>query len=1146
MFPHKGPTIEGPRLGDLSVSSSAYGMPIPILYGTMRVAGNMIWSSGIREHRHKQKVGKGGGGQTNISYTYTASFQIAFGEGPADDVLRIWADSKLIYDKTTTSAGTTKPGVKFRFHPGSETQLPDPLVQAHVGASRTPAHRGLVTIVFEDLALADFGNRIPNISAEITYNKVNQKPVLALDPITTAEGGILDTFTYTVIGIDWTRGVGYLLDHSGDAADSVGLRRFNLTTMKEDRQAPMSAIVPPEGWVNSAGNPLTLTTIRSVLAIDPDGYIYLQFGSQHGVRTLRIEPMALREVARFGSRNDYSTITFATNDFGFLSRMVVISAYGASGREDFLYCMSSWGCLGLLKAREMSYLWGAGGPRFGVDDGMARGRAGEGYGEGWALLTWNWNSYDTCRLYRMRVFANAAVDPLSGQTLGVEHRLMAEISPSDVRAGASGGWRNRCGALAYDPSDNSLIFMVQVRNPDTPYVLKWREDLGIVWKTPAPYMINWNYHAFDQARIAGNRWTITRNRWVFQVDTATGAVVSQEQWPSDIDDWGDQVYDGATDCLYLWAASGFKKAFLGRGGGAGAALSAIVADLSKRAGLGEGDIHVAELTDVVPGYVISRQTTVRAAIEPLSQAYFFDGVESDFTLRFPKRGKAPVAAIPATHLLPMSGDAGETWRESRTQELELPERVTVIAVGRDTDYQQMAQSEKRIALTPPASALPQPLPAMHARGQLSIELPIALTAPEAKRIAARTLSLAWLERNAYECVLPPDWLRLDPADVITVTFPGASFRVRLTNVDTGADFTLGAKGVSDSAAAYTSGVQADGGQGFTAQILSTSLATYLILADVPLLRDIDDTGGIASRLYLAGAGYGEPGWRGAVVYNSADGAAWVNVAGLASEAAYGATLNALAAPASAFCTDETNVLRIAMIAGGEALESVSQEVMLNGANAALLIKPNGEPEIIQFRDVTFDGPNTYSLRGLLRGRRGTDVFMSGHALGETFLLLEANTLQLAPLPLGDLGATRQWRAVTIGALFEDAEIQPRIHTGRDLKPYAAWAVKATKSGSPANITISWTRRTRIGGEWKDGTGSVPLAEGAEAYEVDILEAPGGAAKRTLATTTASVTYANADILGDFGAIPASLSVVVYQLSAVIGRGFPRAVTVEIL
>jgi hypothetical protein len=63
LFPAKGPSTEGPRLGDLSVLSSAYGMSIPIIYGTMRVAGNMIWSSGLREVKRTQKGGgKGGGG----------------------------------------------------------------------------------------------------------------------------------------------------------------------------------------------------------------------------------------------------------------------------------------------------------------------------------------------------------------------------------------------------------------------------------------------------------------------------------------------------------------------------------------------------------------------------------------------------------------------------------------------------------------------------------------------------------------------------------------------------------------------------------------------------------------------------------------------------------------------------------------------------------------------------------------------------------------------------------------------------------------------------------------------------------------------------------------------------------------------------
>jgi len=101
------------------------------------------------------------------------------------------------------------------------------------------------------------------------------------------------------------------------------------------------------------------------------------------------------------------------------------------------------------------------------------------------------------------------------------------------------------------------------------------------------------------------------------------------------------------------------------------------------------------------------------------------------------------------------------------------------------------------------------------------------------------------------------------------------------------------------------------------------------------------------------------------------------------------------------------------------------------------------------------------------------------------------------------------------------------------------------SGSPANITLSWVRRTRIGGELKDGTGAVPLGETSETYEVDILDGPGGAVLRTLASTSPSVVYANADILADFGAVPATLSVAVHQLSAVAGRGFPRAVTLEI-
>ena len=101
------------------------------------------------------------------------------------------------------------------------------------------------------------------------------------------------------------------------------------------------------------------------------------------------------------------------------------------------------------------------------------------------------------------------------------------------------------------------------------------------------------------------------------------------------------------------------------------------------------------------------------------------------------------------------------------------------------------------------------------------------------------------------------------------------------------------------------------------------------------------------------------------------------------------------------------------------------------------------------------------------------------------------------------------------------------------------------TGSPADISISWVRWTQIDGELKDGTGLVPLGEASEAYEIDILDGPGGTVKRTLTSRSPSVVYVNADIVEDFGTVPETLTVAVYQISAVTGRGFARFATLEI-
>jgi len=151
---------EGPRLQELRVQTSSYGTQIPRIFGTMRVAGSVIWATDLQEHRSMQ--GSKGRPDTT-SYAYSASFAVALSGRPIREVRRIWAEGKLLRG----AAGDLKTETGFRLHLGGEDQAPDPLIAAAEGAGLAPAHRGIAYAVFEDMALADYGNRIPSLSFEV-------------------------------------------------------------------------------------------------------------------------------------------------------------------------------------------------------------------------------------------------------------------------------------------------------------------------------------------------------------------------------------------------------------------------------------------------------------------------------------------------------------------------------------------------------------------------------------------------------------------------------------------------------------------------------------------------------------------------------------------------------------------------------------------------------------------------------------------------------------------------------------------------------------------------------------------------------------------------------------------------------------------
>ena len=153
------PSREGPRLKDLAVSTSSYGQPIARHFGRVRTPGTIIWSTDLVE---VSETSGGKGKPKTTQYSYSISFAVAVSSRPIDDIGRIWADGNLLRG----AAGDLKTGGSLRIYRGLADQLPDPLMAAALGA-RCPAYRGCAYVVFEDLQLADFGNRIPALSFEV-------------------------------------------------------------------------------------------------------------------------------------------------------------------------------------------------------------------------------------------------------------------------------------------------------------------------------------------------------------------------------------------------------------------------------------------------------------------------------------------------------------------------------------------------------------------------------------------------------------------------------------------------------------------------------------------------------------------------------------------------------------------------------------------------------------------------------------------------------------------------------------------------------------------------------------------------------------------------------------------------------------------
>lgn len=543
-----------------------------------------------------------------------------------------------------------------------------------------------------------------------------------------------------------------------------------------------------------------------------------------------------------------------------------------------------------------------------------------------------------------------------------------------------------------------------------------------------------------------------------------------------------------------------------------ATVATVLDELLRAANVPYADAARADYLEL-RGYALARPTTIRASIDPLRAAYFFDGSEIDGELQFFPSDEPPVVRVPRERLgaHQFGTDRPPDYEARRTADVELPRQVTVQHLDPLRDYQVNTQRSRRATKNTDAD--------------LAVDLPIVMDASTAKAVAERMLSMAWLRRDRIVLRLPIDYLHVEPGHkLVAQQADGRERLLRVVRKELRLPGSLMLECETDGAAVLSKTAVAASAIVPTQQVLLPGVTVPEFL-DLPILQDTDDQPGF----YIA-ASAASPGWRGAVAYRSRNGgASYESLIALSERAVIGVTDDALGT-AARWYPDEANEVTVTLVDAAETLASVTHADLLNGANVAAIGN-----EIVQFRTATLLAPGQYRLAGLLRGRRGTEDAIAGHVVGERFVLLTGPGIVRPLLEVGEVNVARLYKVASVGTQLADATEISFTHSGRYGRPFAPAHVKGSRNGA-GDLVISWIRRTRLDAPWVDGV-DAPLGETLEAYAVDILDGA-GTVLRTLTAATPTVTYSAGDQIVDFGSVQSAVRVRVQQMSSRVGRGLP--------
>lgn len=1084
--------VVGPRLKDLNVPFSLYGLPIPITFGVRRLYGNIIWAVPLRESVRKKKSGggKGGGGpdKKSTTYSYFATFAVSFGvPGLPDmahrDIIRIWANGTLIYDRRGT--GRTKiSALHYNFYKGTPDQEPDPIIESFEGEGNVPAYRDLMYLVIHELPVEEFGNMPPAISVEIGDDttrtfKVENIATPTFDGTKSTNGLLADFETQIAFMLRRTNGSTAVVRSYNLLSNSyMGTARVNVDGAGWSENTEDATI---SNYSKGIGTATTYIPWLGMMAVQG-------FGSGGGKPILLVDPFSGATIDWCGSNKTTSNFEYQIESIPefastgamvspskgvipVLSRLVPFKAIGLYGTTTFLL-----GCGPPFPYQNALLMYSVDNPlhvmaKLTAGNVVAACPGEEGIGTGSVYMAVG----STVR----KVVCQWNAVLLGGQPIGVEEDLT-------WKTGFTGTIRN----MIYYPPDNSLIVFTSGRAYKIDCATKetiW-EKTGLSatpGQTNEPHMwmsdisggtIAWSevdgdINEFDV--VFGTLRRFTEGEGAFATtgvdlfDSTSRSVLLRSDTGNASP---DPTQEGLTDAC--------TQVFYDRISDDRMLLADFILGMAVIAGYDESDIEIdSSIDDEIDGAIIGNSVSFRAVIDSIMAIYRIDVIESGGKIKFTRAsiggGAVDFTAV-EDDLLTTENAAPETatFQFRREEEVRIPQRVQLRYIDKSLGYQIAMQMATRS----------QVIETNTSQEQITYEVPIIMTATEAKTLVNRALWNAWTSRVSYSFRLGPEYLDVEPGDIGQVTADNVQYKIRCVELSYNFDKSITFKGqnfLTDEAIV----VVGDPGDGYEYE-LPAYAGTEIFVLDLPLLmgsHDLSFTNNNYPMYFYVGPKLLESSWAGGTGYLSRD---FINFNEMGSNISQGLTAMVATVPGipdNIFETDNTNTITVFPRSGDKDLLVTATELeVLNGANVAAYGR-NGRWEVVQFTTVTDNGDGTFTLSGLLRGRRGSDKQVDLHQPGDYFVLLDEDYVDLTTMFFADLDHAVDFKGVGFGQAI-DAVIANRVTVvGYGGLPWPVGNEDMERTiGGDGDITLTWNRRSRTSGELTDGIENAPLTS----YEVN--------------------------------------------------------------